>query len=185
MDSSRHYQTTARDAHRGLCLVGTVRSPFFPTVASTRDQAPIRDIHLFLEIMDFLIDSWGVSAGNPYSVVSWWDSSNTFQSSDIVFMTWANVKANGIAASAFTAINTYASAHSLTVNSIRGLPGTLSGAPAATIAAVVTNLATNYNLATGVLGLANALNTANGAQNDLGTKFNTLIAELNTLGILA
>lgn len=185
MNITRHYQTTARDAHRGLCLVGTIVSPFFPTVASTRDQAPTRNIHLFLEIMDFLIDNWGVSAGNPYAVISWWDSSNVFQSSDIIFMTWANVKSSGISATLTAAINAYGVTNSITVNSIRGLPGTLAGAPQATVGSAVTNLATNYNLATGVLGLANALNTANGAQNDLGTKFNTLIAELNTLGILA
>lgn len=45
----------------------------------------------------------------------------------------------------------------------------------------VTNLATNYNLATGLLGLADALNTSNSAQNDLASKYNDLATKVNTL----
>lgn len=44
-----------------------------------------------------------------------------------------------------------------------------------------TSLATNYNLATGVLGLANAMNTTNTAINDLGTMHNTLAANDNDM----
>lgn len=44
-----------------------------------------------------------------------------------------------------------------------------------------TTLLTNYNLATGVLGLAGALNDANTAQNDLATKYNDLVSKFNTL----
>lgn len=42
-----------------------------------------------------------------------------------------------------------------------------------------TNLPTNYNLVSGVLGLADGLNTANSAQNDLGTKYNALVGKYN------
>lgn len=52
------------------------------------------------------------------------------------------------------------------------------------------NNATNYNLVSGVLGVANGLNSANANQNtiadnlnDLATKFNTLLANLTTLGL--
>jgi hypothetical protein len=43
-----------------------------------------------------------------------------------------------------------------------------------------TSLLTNYNLATGILGLANALNDANAAQNDLAAKYNALAEKYNT-----
>lgn len=53
------------------------------------------------------------------------------------------------------------------------------------------NNATNYNLVSGVLGLANGLNSANSAQNDMAdivnsltSKFNTLKSELVSAGIL-
>lgn len=89
-----------------------------------------------------------------------------------------------------TAAAAYRTAHSLpTPASVVWLglllPGGLSGAPLTTIAdatgGVATNLATNYNLATGILGLATALNAANAAQNDLGTKFNALVVLFNAL----
>lgn len=44
-----------------------------------------------------------------------------------------------------------------------------------------TTLLTNYNLATGVLGLAGALNDANTAQNDLAIKYNDLVSKFNTV----
>lgn len=44
-----------------------------------------------------------------------------------------------------------------------------------------TTLLTNYNLATGVLGLASALNDANTAQNDMATKYNDLVSKFNSL----
>lgn len=54
------------------------------------------------------------------------------------------------------------------------------------------NNLTNYNLVSGVLGIAGGLNTANANQNamadnlnDLAAKFNTLLADLQTNNILA
>lgn len=41
-------------------------------------------------------------------------------------------------------------------------------------------LQTNYNLVSGVLGLANGLNDANTAQNDLATKYNDLEVKFNS-----
>lgn len=42
-------------------------------------------------------------------------------------------------------------------------------------------LATNFNLVSGLLGIANGLNDANTAQNDLATKYNDLEGKFNTL----
>lgn len=44
-----------------------------------------------------------------------------------------------------------------------------------------TNLPTNYNALTSLLDLANAMNTANAAQNDLATKYNALATKYNDL----
>lgn len=51
--------------------------------------------------------------------------------------------------------------------------------PAATGAE--TNLPTNYNLVSGILGVAEGLNGANEAQNDLAEKYNALASRFNTL----
>lgn len=67
--------------------------------------------------------------------------------------------------------------------------------PATHITNAATNAAdnnlTNYNLVSGILGVANGLNAANANQNvmadnlnDLATKFNTLLSELQIMGIL-
>lgn len=80
---------------------------------------------------------------------------------------------------------TTAQINALITAAMAAIPAGLSSAPQAAIADGTTNLATNYNLATGLLGLATAMNSANGAQNDLATKFNTLLAELRTLGLLS
>lgn len=45
----------------------------------------------------------------------------------------------------------------------------------------VNNNATNYNLVSGVLGVANGLNSANAAQNDLADKYNDLATKFNAL----
>lgn len=46
-------------------------------------------------------------------------------------------------------------------------------------AGAVTNLATNYNVLSALLDLANGLNAANSAQNDLATKYNALVGKYN------
>lgn len=136
--------------------------------------------------MDFLIDGIGTTAGNPYAVISWWDSSNNYQSADFIFMTWANVKANGLAATITASINAYASTNSLTVTSVRGLPGTLAGTPQAAISDSPADATTNYNIVTTLLGtLTSAVNTANTKQNAIAVQLNTLLSELRTLGVIA
>lgn len=140
--------------------------------------------------MDILVLEMYVVSGIPEIIISLYNSSTgVFDSTQILPMAWADVKANGLMATVVAAINTYATSNSFTVGQLRwfgaGTPTGLGSAPQATIGSAVTTLATNYNLATGVLGLANALNTANGAQNDLGTKFNSLVTELQTLGLIS
>lgn len=44
-----------------------------------------------------------------------------------------------------------------------------------------TNLATNFNALSALLGLANGLNDSNTAQNDLATKYNDLATRFNSL----
>lgn len=164
---------------------GLVLSPYFQR-SSLQEIGTDRDIRLSLNNMDFLIDSVGVSGGNPYAVISWWNSSNVFQSSSIVFMTWANVKADGLTATVNTAVADYASANSLTVSSVGNLPGKIFGSPAAAIADSPADATTNYNTVTTILGsLTGAVNTANSKQNDIATKLNTLLSELRSLGLIS
>lgn len=145
-----------------------------------------RDINLSLKYMDFLIDAIGTSAGNPYAIISWWDSMNTFQSSDFIFMTYADVRTNGLSATITAALNAYASTNSLTVASIKGLPGTLAGAPKAAITDCPADAVTNYNVVTTLLGsVTGAVNTANTKQNQIAVQLNTLFAELRALGIIS
>lgn len=193
--ATRRWQTTAALAQGLLSLPGSryhlhasmkvIPSPYFQTT-DPRKEAPGRDTHQSLTSMDFLIDSMGVSGGNPYIVLSWWNSSNVFQSSDIVFLTMANIKASGVSATVTTAVNAYAATNSLTVSSIRNLPQTLSGMPQGAIADAPADAVTNYNTVTTLLGaVTGAVNTANTKQNDIATKLNTLFAELRTLGVIA
>lgn len=196
MDISTTLVEKAYDAHRDLFLpvseditmpkmgVYNVFSPYFQR-SSLQEIGTGRNIHLFLAPMDYFIDSVGVSGGNPYVVFSWWDNTNAFQSSDIAFMTWANVKANGLSATLTAALNTYASGHSLTVNSISNIPGVLPNSPQSAITDCPADAITNYNVVTTLLGaLTGAVNTANTKQNDIATQLNSLLAELRTLGLI-
>lgn len=187
MITLRRSQRTELHAHGVLPLSGSVLSPYFQIVASTRKGYPGRDTNLSLTYMDFLIDGWGASGGNPYLIVSWWDSSNTFQNSSVVFMTFADVRANGLANAAIAAINAYAVANSLTVASIKGLlDAPLIGSPKAAIADAPADAVTNYNVVTTLLGtLTSAVNTANAKQNQIATQLNTLLAELRSLNIIS
>lgn len=185
-------QTIGRHAHGSLCLLGLnnskqcLVSPYFQTVASTREEAPSRDIKSSLNYMDFLIDSWGASGGNPYAVVSWWNSSNVFQNSAIIFMVFGDIRANGLSATVTAAINDYATTNSITVASIKALPGVLQGAPQAAVANAPADAITNYNTITTLLGaVTGAVNTANDKQNQIGAQLNSLLAELRTLGVIA
>lgn len=181
MQTSQRRQTIAPHAHGVLRLAGLIPSPY---MAELNGIGSARDIHLSLTTMDFLIDAIGTTAGNPYAIISWWNSSNVFQSSDFIFMTWADVKTNGLSATIAAAVSTYASGNSLTVSSIKGTPGIVQGAPQAAIAdataGAATNMTTSYNTLSGLLGLSSGLNDANTAQNDLATKFNALAAKFNT-----
>lgn len=186
---TRCRQTKARELMRGCGLSGSraILSPFFQTADLRRvGQDSDRNIKLFLNYMDFLIDAIGTTAGNPYAIISWWNSSNVFQSSDFVFMTFADVRANGLVATITAAVNAYASANSLSVASIKGSPGTLAGAPQAAISDAPSDAVTNYNVVTTLLGaVTSAVNTANTKQNQIATQLNSLLSELRTLGVIA
>lgn len=162
MNLTRNRQTTARQGLGVLRLPvsGAILSPYCQR-KNTEQIGAGRNTKSFLKYMDFFIDSIGVSGGNPYAVISWWNSSNVFQSSDIVFMTWADVKANGLGATIVAAVNAYGTTNSITVSSIKGIPGTVSGAPQAAIADAPADATTNYNTITTLLGaLTGAVNTA-------------------------
>lgn len=182
-------QTIGRHCNGSLGPSGSVISPYFQRTLSgnMREKVnPDGDNNLSLSYMDFLIDSWGVAGGNPYIIISWWNSSNVFQNSDLVFMTFSDVRTNGLTATATTAINAYGTTNSITVSSIRGLPGTLAGAPQAAIANAPADAVTNYNVVTTLLGaVTSAVNTANDKQNQIATQLNSLLTELRTLGIIA
>lgn len=136
--------------------------------------------------MDFLINTIGTAGGNPYVIASWWDGSNAFQSSDIIFLTIADVKANGISKAIIDAVTAYCVTNSLTLTSIKGVPGTLTGSPQAAIGDASADAVTNYNTVTTLLGaVTGAVNAANTKQNDIATRLNTLLAELRTLGVIA
>lgn len=66
------------------------------------------------------------------------------------------------------------------------VPAGMANAPQAAIANAPADAVTNYNVVTTLLGsLTGAVNTANAKQNDLATKFNSLLAELRTLGLIS
>lgn len=67
------------------------------------------------------------------------------------------------------------------IGSIVGISNAPQAAPANASGGTVTNLPTNFNLVSGVLGVANGLNDANTAQNDLATKFNDFVTKHNSL----
>lgn len=138
--------------------------------------------------MKFLINSYGTAAGNPYVIISWWNSSNVYQGADIVFLTISDVETLGQAEAAVAAINTYASTNSLTVSSLSGMrsPHGLSLAPQSAITDCPADATTNYNTVTTLLGsVTGAVNTANTKQNQIATQLNSLLAELRTLGLIS
>lgn len=65
-------------------------------------------------------------------------------------------------------------------------PALLNNAPQSAITDAPADATTNYNILTTLLGtLTSAVNTANTKQNDIATRFNTLLAELRTLGLIS
>lgn len=142
---TRHYQTIARDAHRGLSLIGTFVSPYFPTVASTRNRHPIRNIHLFLDYMDFLVVELLIVAGVPKIAVTLSDSStHAFNSTPVLPMTFADIAANGLNPTIAAAIATYASANSITVGLIEW--GVSSTGPQFAVSNPIRALSTAYQV---------------------------------------
>lgn len=210
---TRHKQTRGYDAHRALGPLGTVatavpraaggfRSPYFQR-NTMREEGPGGNTHLFLNIMTKTCVVVSFAADDPYTdaIFAYWDDTTpfTYHGLDgVQFMPNTATDSASYLALAKTALNSYAAAHSFTwskiifafadsddVATLRALiPAGLASAPQAAIGAATTTLATNYNLATGILGLATALNTANTAQNDMATKLNTLVTELVTLGLI-
>lgn len=140
--STQRWQTTAA---LGLGMLSLpVLSPYYQRLIRGRGTTG-RNIHLFLNNMDFFIDGKGVAGGNPYIITSWFDSTPTLQGSTIISMLFSDVKTNGEAATMTAAINTYAAANSLTVSSILGLP-TVVNAP------VESALSLSVQTSTGAVG---------------------------------
>lgn len=171
-------------------LRGSVVSPYFQFTELRKVGGSRRDTNIISSTMNFFIDGYGVASGNPYVIISWWNSSNVFQNSAVVFMTIADVLANGLSATINSAITTYAAGNSLTVSSLAGIPATvptgLASAPQAAISDCPADATTNYNVLTTLLGsLTGAVNTANTKQNAIATQLNSLLGELRTLGLIA
>lgn len=114
----------------------------------------------------------------------------SFVHNNAVFVSLSNVNSLAqLQAASIAALDTYLANHSY--NRDDGLiwpfpdVAALNNAPQAAIANSTNNLPTNYNLLSGLLGIADGLNGANTAQNDMATKLNTLLAELRTLGLIS
>lgn len=187
MQATQRIQTTAALGQGLLRLDGLIPSPY---TAELSGIGPFRNIHLFLEIMDILIADFYVVSGVPEIVVALYDtSSGVFQSFQVLPMTWADVKANGLGATALAAINAYATTNSFSVGTIQwfggNAPSGLTGAPQAAITDCPADATTNYNTITTLLGaVTGAVNTANTKQNQIATQLNSLLAELRTLGLI-
>lgn len=124
---------------------------------------------------------FGAASGDAV-IYSFWNA-GSFVAYNVLFLdmshtaTEASRKADIIAS--YTA---YAATNSYSISRVLGLD-LLGSSPTAHIADAAdnapTNLATNYNLVSGVLGLANGLNDANTKQNDLAAKYNDLADKFN------
>lgn len=100
-----------------------VLSPYFQT-KDTRKVGTGRNIRLFLEIMDFDIVELLIVAGTPEIAVALYDSSTSaFDSIQILPMTQADIKANGMYATIIAAINTYATNNSIIVGAVPSFGG--------------------------------------------------------------
>lgn len=99
-----------------------------------------------------------------------------------------DVTGQALLASIGAAVVTNAATHSHTLDSTMFNtfgPIGLTTSPQAAIGNATNNLPTNFNLVSGLLGVANGLNDANTAQNDMANKFNSLVSELRTLGLIS
>lgn len=113
MITAQRFQTTARQGLGVLRLNGLIPSPY---TAELNGIGSFRNIHLFLEIMDFDIVELLISAGTPEIAVALYDSSTgAFNSIQLLPMTQADIKANGMYATIVAAINTYATNNAITV----------------------------------------------------------------------
>lgn len=182
MRTLRHEQTSARNSVVCGRLLGSTPSPYMTDLNGIGTK---QEYKLFLTTMDALIVGVYIISGVPNIAVSFYDTSaHTYSSTQILPMSEADIAANGYEATVEATINAYAAGNSFSVTKFMGgIPAGLKNAPQAAIADSTTNLTTNYNLVSGVLGLATGLNSANTAQNDMATKLNTLLSELRTLGL--
>lgn len=182
-------QTKARNAHSGLRLGAFIPSPYMNEmngIGASRDTN-ILELMKAIYGLDYVV----TGGGTTYVGVAYFTGSTLTEVTNIPFDMPDATSDVSLQAAAQSAIAAYAvtKSYSLTdgifaTSVIPDVPAGLSTAPQAAIAAAATTLTTNYNLATGLLGLANAMNSANTAQNDLGIKFNTLVSELVTLGLI-
>jgi len=190
----------ASDGHRGLYLpvsdtsrTGGILSPYFQhSDADHRKVGTGRDTKLFLITManKVLVStiSYSSGVGNYRASVVYDDGSTiTPVAIDLSTAHLDGLSAKQIMDSVNSDIIADAAGRSITIVAadIRWLPfalATLANAPQAAIGAAATNAPTNLNVLTTLLGtLTGEVNATNAKQNDLATKFNTLVSELQTL----
>lgn len=88
---------------------------------------------------------------------------------------WPTVKSEANAAASSSSVSGKSSKSSFSALSALAAHGIANASAASN-----PGLPTNFNLVSGVLGIANGLNDANTAQNDLATKYNDLEAKFNS-----
>lgn len=184
-------QTIAPQSSETLCLRGLV-SPYFQLTV-TRKMGPRRDINFSLATMiKALLLGYSPSGSSANIDVLLRDTNNVYDVALSIPLTIADSDTDAIIRSAAPgAVTAYLSGLGVTVNSTEWMvheapPAALANAPQAAIADAPADATTNYNTITTLLGaLTGAVNTANSKQNDIATKFNTLLGELRTLGLIA
>lgn len=195
-------QTTAPHGHGTLRLSGSVLSPYFQTVAYTREEAPDRDSNLSLDSMAKKVmigalvapvtsetsftcalagydDSGGEVLHENQFTIPLTNGTSTDELVNYLVsfaVTWANASPRSYGITAADVIRPAA----------MWVPNGVTGAPLAAIADAPADAVTNYNVLTTLLGtLTGAVNDANTKQNDIATKLNAIISRLETLGLIA
>lgn len=170
-------------------------SPYFPTT-DMRKVGTDRDTKPSLTTMKAIVNNYtfhsSPSIGTSVNVGFF--SGASFVANDLVPILDFNYDTDNLPNATRDAIIAWASSHSygtLAAADIIGVDTTidvsgLANAPQGAIADCPADAVTNYNVLTTLLGsLTGAVNTANGKQNDIATKLNSLLAELRTLGLIS
>lgn len=169
-----------------------VLSPYFQTT-DTRKEANGQGYIFILCFMIGNIERIEMHSGSTsYSYVSLIDAGETVAIGTIGFDPTTVTSAATFFVRLKGTIDECATSNSTTVTEycFGGIPlamlAGLANAPQAAIANAPADATTNYNVVTTLLGtLTSAVNTANTKQNDIATKFNSLLAELRTLGLIS